>query len=804
MLQAEPKKRDKIIEVNRQGDVLLIRTERGLLRLEPKRKDIIRVRYTYRKEFADGTGVGVCEDTPYGEWDYFTENTKNGLVNVRLVTEFLELRISGSDAAIRYYNRNGKLLLAERAKDPRELEEFDSWRIMDDGEAIVEEVKTADGVKKVVRDAQKEFDKKLYHTRLHLTFQEKECLYGLGQAEEGVLNLRGTTQYLHQANLKIAVPFFLSTEGYGILWATGSPAVFRDNQYGSYFYTEADPEMDYYFIVGQKFDQVISGYRYLTGKAAMLPRWAFGYVQSQERYETQEEILRIAEQYRRKGIGLDCLVLDWMSWDDGMWGQKTFDLSRFPDAKAMTDALHQNGVAFMISVWPNMCSDCDNYKEFAEKQMLLPACDIYDAFRQDAREVYWKQLEEGLFRYGVDAWWCDSSEPFTPEWSRMVKPEPGNMYEEFVKDASLHLPAEACNAYGLVHAQGMYEGQRNSGSQKRVANLTRNGYTGQQRYGTILWSGDTYASWDTYRKQIAAGLNFCASGLPYWTLDIGAFFVKRGTPWYWTGEYDLGMDDLGYQELYTRWFQFGAFLPVFRAHGTDVRREMWNLNGPDNLFYKALVSANRLRYQLMPYIYSLAGSVWKEDATMLRMLAFDYASDEKACLVKDQFLFGKSLMICPVTEPMYYDAESEPLTDVPKIREVYLPEGNDWFDFYTEERYTGGQTITAEAPIDRIPVYVKAGSIIPVAWDEKKQPEHKCPDNAAEAVSGEVTLLIYPGTDAEYDYYEDAGDGYGYENGEYAVIQIRWNEVKQVTEIDKPESPAGWAGPEREWQVRVI
>lgn len=799
MLQVDSKKRDSIINVIREKEALLIKTELGQLLLEPKRSDIIRIRYTQKDQFAEGIGVGICENAVFSDWGYEEKERE-----ICLSTEKLCLRISRSDAAIRYYDKQGKLLLAERDKDPRELEEFDSYRIMEGGEAKVEEIATADGVKKVVRDVQKEFDKKLYHTRLHLKFKEEEYLYGLGQAEEGVLNLRGTTQYLHQANLKIAIPFFLSTEGYGMLWATGSPAVFQDNQYGSYFYTEADPEMDYYFISGENFDHIISGYRYLTGKVAMLPSWAFGFVQSQERYETQKEILEIAAEYRARKIGLDCLVLDWWSWEDGIWGQKTFDLSRFPDVKAMTDALHDEGVSFMISVWPNMSSNCDNYKEFAEKKMLLPACDVYDAFRQDAREVYWKQLEEGLFRYGIDAWWCDSSEPFTPEWARTVKPEPGNMYEEFVKDASLHLPAEVCNAYGVVHAKGMYEGQRGTGSEKRVTNLTRNGYTGQQRYGTILWSGDTSASWDTYRKQIVAGLNFCASGLPYWTLDIGAFFVKRGKPWYWNGEYDGGMEDLGYQELFVRWFQLGAFLPVFRSHGTDVRREMWMVNGPDNCLYKALLTANRLRYRLMPYIYSLAGSVWKEDATMLRMLAFDFASDEKACRIKDQFLFGKSLMICPVTEPMYFGVDSESLQDVARVRQVYLPSGADWYDFYTNEKYVGGQMITAEAPIDRIPVYVKAGSLIPAAWDEEECPDRICPKNAAEALDSDITLLVYPGADAEYEYYEDAGDGYGYEKGEYAVTRMCWDDTNRCLKIGETFSPARWSGKQRKFTGRIV
>lgn len=787
MLTADIKKRDQIVSVCREGNVLSMITEQGRLRLEPKRADIIRIRYTRREDYADETGIGISQDPDYSEWNYEEKQDE-----ICLVTDSAVLKISKSDSAIRYYDKDGKLLLAERAKDPRELSEFDSYRIMDGGQAVVEEVATADGIKKVARDARMEFSKKLYHTKLHLEFQEKECLYGLGQAEEGVLNLRGTVQYLHQANRKIAIPFLLSTKGYGILLATGSTAIFRDDQYGSYLYTEADPEMDYYFISGSNFDKLISGYRFLTGKAAILPQWAYGFIQSQERYETQEEILRIAAEYRKREIGLDGLVLDWCSWEEGMWGQKSFDKERFPDVKAMTDELHEKGIRFMISVWPNMAENCENYKEFMEQGKLLPASDIYDAFCEDARKLYWKQLEEGLFQYGVDAWWCDSSEPFTPEWGVLEKTEPGKMYGDFVKTASRHIPAEWINAYGLVHAQGIYEGQRGSGSPKRVANLTRNGYTGQQRYGTILWSGDIEASWAVYRNQIGAGLNFCASGLPYWTLDIGAFFVKRGMYWYWSGDYNAGMEDLGYQELFTRWFQLGAFLPVFRSHGTDVRREMWLVNGFGGRFYEALLAADRLRYRLMPYIYSLAGAVWREDATMMRMLAFDFSEDEKACNCRDQFLFGKSLMICPVTEPMYFEAGSKPLEGREKVRGVYLPEGTKWYDFYTGENYEGGQTVTVDAPIERIPVFVRAGSIIPAA----------VPGNSVEeTLDGEIELLVYPGEDVEYDFYEDAGDGYGYEQGEYAVTHMEWNDKEGKLSIGEPVSPGGFQSKKRKFKI---
>lgn len=803
MLQVFQKPRDQVESVSRTADALQIETARGTLRLEPQSSQIVRIRYaqlhvlrdpenprritgTEKHTFADTKGIGIVYNDGFADWS-FTETEQE----VLLTTSAVRLSISKSDAAITYEKPDGTLLLKERAVDPRDMEPFTAYRLDADGQAVVEEVETADGVKRVVRDAAKVADGELYHTRLHLEFQQDEHVYGLGQAEEGVLDLRGTTQYVHQANRKIAVPFFLSTKGYGLLSATGSTAIFEDTQYGTYLYTEADPEMDYYFLQGDSFDAVIRGYRTLTGAAAMLPAWAFGYAQSQERYETQEEMLQVMQEYRKRGLGLDLLVLDWQSWEGLLWGQKTFDKSRFPDLQGLTDALHDGHVRMMVSIWPNMSEDCDNYREFKEAKMLLPADVIYDAFRQDARELYWKQTEEGIFQYGVDAWWCDSSEPYTPEWSHRERPEAARQYEEFVNAASIHMGAARTNAYGLVHAQGIYEGQRGTGTSKRVVNLTRNGYTGQQRYGTILWSGDTEASWTTFRKQIPAGLNFCASGLPYWTLDIGAFFVKRGMNWYWTGDYNDGMEDKGYQELYTRWFQYGAFLPIFRAHGTDVRREMWAVTEP--AFYEALVATNRLRYKLLPYIYSLAGHVWKDGDTILRMLAFDFPQDETACRIKDQFLFGPSLMVCPVTEPMYYEKDSTPI-DRPKTRKVYLPEGCDWTCFYTGKTYAGGAWITVDAPIDRIPLFVKAGSIIPMA-----EPA----EYAEQALAGPIHLAVYPGKDAVLDYYEDEQDGYGYETGRYSIRHITWNEAEQKLTVEDPVSPAGWQPEAHEFIVEV-
>ena len=697
MLCAVGEKSNMITEIQRREDRLYLYSEAGIHRLEPRDASTVRISYTQNEDFAHEEKPGVVQGDVFSDWEYM--ETKG---EIRLRMAGLEIVINRETASFRYYDGKGKLLLREREQRSKIPEEFTVYRILENG-ARIEKVDTPDGTKEVVREAPKIPAGKSFHTRLYLEWAEDEALYGLGQHEEGLGSLRGRTIYLHQANRKIAIPMLVSTKGYGILVDTYSPMIFSDTPFGSYLYTEAGPEMDYYFINGGSMDETIRKYRMLTGKASLLPKWAYGYIQSQERYESQEEILATAKEYRQKGIGLDGIVLDWCSWEEGQWGQKSFDGSRFPDPGFMTEKLHKKHVHFMLSIWPNMGEETDNYREFKEKGLLLPGCNVYDALSKEGRGLYWNQIERGLLGGGVDAWWCDSSEPFTPEWNHIERPEPCRMYEEYCQMAQMHLPVEKMNAYGLYHAQGIYEGQRNADDSRRVVNLTRSAWTGQQRYGTILWSGDVEATWETLRRQVAASLHFCASGLPFWTVDIGAFFVKKGIQWFWKGDYPKGTEDLGYRELFVRWYQWGCFLPVFRGHGTDCRRELWHFGNEKIPFYDALLGANRLRYEWMPYIYSLAGGCWLEDGTMMKFLAFAYPGDCEALEITDQYLFGNQVMVCPVLHPMYYGKDSVPLTGISKMRRVYLPEGNGWYDYWSNAYFEGGQWIEADAPIERIP-----------------------------------------------------------------------------------------------------
>lgn len=754
MLQAAKEKSRRIEKIERRDDCLFLYAQKGTIRLEPVDGQIVRVSYTENELFSKGKKPGMEERTSYSAWTY-TESESE----ICMRMEQLQVIVSRESGSCCYLSEDGRVLLKERSYDSKILEQFDVFTMSEEG-AKIEKVKTPDGVKEVVREAGKVLAGTSYHTRLYLEWED-EALYGLGQHEEGFGSLRGQTVFIHQANRKIAVPFLVSTKGYGILMDTYSPMIFQDTVYGSYLYTEADPEMDFYVINGKNMDGAVAGYRRLTGKAAMLPKWAFGYIQSQERYETADEIEQVVQEYRKRGLGLDGIVLDWCSWEGEQWGQKTFDSKRFPDPAGMIERLHEKHVHFMLSIWPNMAELTDNYKEFKENKLLLPGCTIYNALSEEGRRLYWEQVERGLHCHGVDAWWCDSSEPFTPEWNHKERVEPSRMYEEYCQTSGMHLPAEQMNAYSFYHAQGIFEGQRNSKDPKRVVNLTRSGYTGMQRFGTIFWSGDIAATWDTFRRQIGAGLLFSASGLPYWTVDIGAFFVKKGDRWFWKGDYENGPADPAYRELFVRWYQWACFLPVFRGHGTDFSRLLWEFGTEEDAFYQALKKMNRLRYQLMPYIYSAAGKAWLQDASMMKLLSFVYSEDKNVWNITDQYLFGEALMVCPVVTAARKDGR--------QTRRVYLPAGNGWYDFWTGKYLAGGQYIEAEAPLETIPVYVKEGSILPCCRFAQ----------SAEEISDELIVSVYPGKDGSYLLYDDSGDGYGYEKGEFQLIQLNWNEKNQ-------------------------
>ena len=693
---------------------------------------------------------------------------------ITLSTKAVKIVFDKITQSIKYYSLEGKLYRQDTA-DAFELEEKDIYCTVYGEDHTIQMQNTVDGMRMKAQEGKTVFDRKGCGAKLNFNFQEKEAIYGLGSHEGETLNLRGHTEYLYAQNYKACVPVLVSSLGYGLLFDCMSYMKFQDERESSMYFDVLDNNcLDFYIMFGPALDDVVKGYRYLTGKSPMLPKWAFGYWQSKERYETQQEMLDIVSQFKQRAIPLDAIVLDWKSWPGKFWGQKSFDAERFPNPEEMTQKMHDSNKHMVISIWPNMYPGGENHTEMLKHNYLLGNLSVYNAFDENARQMYWKHANEGLFCNGIDGWWCDCTEPFETDWhgdTRMDKEQAASVIpNEFKK----YIDPAKINAFSLYHSMGIYEGQRSTTAKKRVVNLTRSAYAGQQRFSTITWSGDISARWDVLYRQIAAGLNFSVTGNPYWTFDSGAFFVnnKPGL-WFWKGQYPDGCEDLGYRELYTRWLQLGAFMPVFRSHGTDTPREPWRFGNPGEMFYDSIVATINLRYKLMPYIYSLAGDVTLNGGTILRLLAFDN-SDGNVLDIKDQFMFGPSIMVCPVTQPMYYESGSKPLTDVKKQRKVYLPAGKKWYDFYTDKVYEGGGYIEASAPIDIIPLFVPEGSII--AQSEAAM-------STSEQDNKNIKLKIYPGKDANFVLYFDSGDTYNYENGEYCLIELLWNDEKKKLTI---------------------
>lgn len=653
-------------------------------------------------------------------------------------------------------------------------------RYVIEGKARVTVKKTVDGERTVVENALETQVGEAYEGELIFSIGEEERILGLGQHEDGIANYRNCTQYLYQNNMQIPMPVFLSTAGYAVLLDADCLMVYEEKDNRITLRLDAVEQIDYYVIAGEDMHELVRGIRRITGKAAMLPKWAYGYIQSRERYRSQEEIRQVAEEFRRRDIPVSCLVQDWLSWEDGKWGDKHLDKERYPDMKGLTDQLHDFGMGLMISVWPNMNKGGGDNREMMEAGKLYANLSTYDAFDGEARKLYWKQCERELFAGGVDAWWCDSTEPFTPDWGGEKKKTDQERYQISRAELTKYMDARKANVYALYHAKGIHDNQRKAAPDMRVVNLTRSGYLSSQKYGTILWSGDIAATWDVLKRQIQEGLQMAASGIPYWNLDIGGFFAgnleawKRwsgageGTqPWFWHGDFEAGVNDRGYRELYVRWLQYGTFLPVMRSHGTDTPREPWQFGSVGDKYYDTIVRYIRLRYRLAPYFYSLAYRVWKEDAMTMRSLLFDYREDGQAAEAEDEYLFG-DFLVCPVTFPMEYGPGSAPL-ERETVRTVYLPAGDGWYDYETKKYLAGGRELRAAAPVEKMPLYVRAGSILPVD-------NRGTADLYHEQSVENMELEIYGGRDGSFTCYLDSGNGYGYMQGRYAAVRVQWKE----------------------------
>jgi alpha-D-xyloside xylohydrolase len=615
------------------------------------------------------------------------------------------------------------------------------------------------------------------------TLDKDEAIYGLGQQQRGKMVQRNLTLNMVQGNTDDYSPFFQSVKGYGLFWDNYSPTVFSDNAESTSFRSDVGDGIDYYFMYGGDADGVIAHMRELTGQVPMFPLWTFGYFQSRERYKSQDELVNVVKKYREIGVPLDGIIQDWQYWGNNyLWNAMEFLNTEFYNPQKMVNDVHRMNAHMLISIWNSFGPMTKQYRELDKIHALMnfstwpqsgsekwpPNRDYpsgvkpYDPYNPEARNIYWDHLNKGIFSLGMDGWWMDSSEPDHLDF----KPS------DFDEKTYLGSFRKVRNAFPLMTVGGVSDHQRSVSSAKRVFILTRSAFAGQQRYGANTWSGDVTASWGALRNQISAGLNFSLTGIPYWNSDIGGFFLSR---------FPKKLDDPEYRELYVRWLQFGAFCPMMRSHGTDAPREIYQFGSKGNTTYDAIEKFINLRYHFLPYNYSTAWEVTSKQSSMMRALVMDFPKDKNALDLNDEYMFGKSLLVSPVTKPMYVKKvlegkDSSMVADFASTRtkESYLPAGSDWYDFWTNEKFQGGKKVNTQAPIDVIPLFVKAGSIIPMGPYVQYAEEKKW-DN--------LEIRVYPGANGSFVLYEDEGDNYNYEKGAYSTITFNWDDANRILTV---------------------
>lgn len=630
-----------------------------------------------------------------------------------------------------------------------------------------------------------------FSVRQAFLLDKDEAIYGLGQQQVDDLNQRNHKHFMRQRALYASVPIIQSTKGYGMFWDNYSPTTYTDNPQEMSFDSEVGECMDYYFMYGGNADGVIAQIRDLTGQAPMYPLWTFGFWQSRERYKSQQETMEVVDKYRELGIPLDGIIQDWQYWGpNSNWNSMNFDNPEFPDPQKMIDHVKKKNAKIMISIWASFGPDTNPYKDLEKINALFnfktwPAdggVKVYDAYNEKARDIYWKHLNKGLFSKGIDAWWTDSTEP-----DHLDVQE-----KDFDIPTAMGTYRSVVNAFPLMSNKGVYEHQRAVTSDKRVYLLTRCAFAGQQRYAANTWSGDVMCNWETFRKQIPTGLNFSLSGIPYWNTDIGGFF---------NWPYHGGAENKAYHELYTRWFQYGTFLPMQRSHGSGVKKEIYNLGKKGDWVYDSEEKYINLRYALLPYLYSTGWQVTDNAGSFLRALFMDFNEDKKVHTISNQYMFGKAFLVTPVTRNMYVFSDKEqwkdPYEDFSKTgtQDVYLPKGTKWFDFWTGEVLNGGQMVTKEVPIDIIPLYVRAGSIVPFGPKVQYSTEKKW---------NNLEIRIYPGADGEFVLYEDENDNYNYEKGVYSTIKFTWDDANRTLNIADREGTFPGMLKSRKFNIVVV
>lgn len=657
------------------------------------------------------------------------------------------------------------------------------------------------------------------------TTSKEEGLYGLGQLQNGQMMQRGMTKHLVQGNVEDVSPFFQSTKGYGVFWDNYSGTTYTDNEQETSFCSEVGDCIDYYFMYGGSADGVIAEVRALTGDVPMMPLWSYGFMQSKERYKSQEETVGVVKKYRELGIPLDCIIQDWQYWGHNyLWNAMDFQNPAFSRPKDMIDEVHALNARMMISIWSSFGPATKPYRALDKEGLLFDietwpqsgvdgwppnleypsGVRVYDAYSPKARDIYWEHLNKGIFQLGMDGWWMDSTEP----------DHFNHKESDFDRQTGLGSYRNVRNAYPLVSVGGVSDHQRALTQDKRVIILTRSGFLGQQRYGSNVWSGDVQSSWDMFRKQITAGLNFSLTGMPHWNSDLGGFFAgSYNTSW---GDNSATRNPM-YQELYVRWLQFGVFCPMMRSHGADVPREFYWYGKKGEPIYDALVDAVKLRYTLLPYIYSTSWDVTHNRSTFMRALFMDFVNDKQTWNVNDEYMFGKAFLVAPVLHAQYTpevqqktleenegwnrdskkSAKTPILTDFThsKNMEVYLPAGTRWYNFWTNEAIEGGQKLVISTTLNRIPLFVRAGSIVPCGPDVQYTGEKKW-DN--------LTLCVYPGENGNFTLYEDEGDNYNYENGAYTEIPMNWDNASRILTIGARKGEYNGMLQKRQFIVKAI
>lgn len=657
------------------------------------------------------------------------------------------------------------------------------------------------------------------------TTSKEEGLYGLGQLQNGQMMQRGMTKHLVQGNVEDVSPFFQSTKGYGVFWDNYSGTTYTDNEQETSFCSEVGDCIDYYFMYGGSADGVIAEVRALTGDVPMMPLWSYGFMQSKERYKSQEETVGVVKKYRELGIPLDCIIQDWQYWGHNyLWNAMDFQNPAFSRPKDMIDEVHALNARMMIPIWSSFGPATKPYRALDKEGLLFDietwpqsgvdgwppnleypsGVRVYDAYSPKARDIYWEHLNKGIFQLGMDGWWMDSTEP----------DHFNHKESDFDRQTGLGSYRSVRNAYPLVSVGGVSDHQRALTQDKRVIILTRSGFLGQQRYGSNVWSGDVQSSWDMFRKQITAGLNFSLTGMPHWNSDLGGFFAgSYNTSW---GDNSATRNPM-YQELYVRWLQFGVFCPMMRSHGADVPREFYWYGKKGEPIYDALVDAVKLRYTLLPYIYSTSWDVTHNRSTFMRALFMDFVNDKQTWNVNDEYMFGKAFLVAPVLHAQYTpevqqktleenegwnrdskkSAKTPILTDFThsKNMEVYLPAGTRWYNFWTNEAIEGGQKLVISTTLNRIPLFVRAGSIVPCGPDVQYTGEKKW-DN--------LTLCVYPGENGNFTLYEDEGDNYNYENGAYTEIPMNWDNASRILTIGARKGEYNGMLQKRQFIVKAI